>query len=109
MAGQDDWVRMTLRLPEDLHQELQNRSNVSGRSLNTEIVARLLYSIDIDKSRMITSDDHDMEIIIRTDLERIRAKHDKLQEEAQGYAERIAAMERGLREILERRAAQAGE
>lgn len=43
MAKQDDYVRITLRLPPDLHRELAK--SAGARSLNSEIVSRLERSI----------------------------------------------------------------
>lgn len=39
MAKQDDWIRITLRLPPELHQRLSDEAG--AKSLNAEIVARL--------------------------------------------------------------------
>ena len=39
MAKQDDWVRMTLRLPQDLHDRLMGA--LGAKSLNADIVERL--------------------------------------------------------------------
>lgn len=43
MAKQDDWSRITLRLPRDLHEVLVDRAGV--KSLNAEIVERLERSL----------------------------------------------------------------
>lgn len=41
MAKQDDWVRITLRLPRDVHERLTGVLDDTNRSMNAEIVARL--------------------------------------------------------------------
>ena len=43
---QDDYHRMGMRLPRDLHQRLHDAAAESGRSLNGEIVARLQASFE---------------------------------------------------------------
>lgn len=42
MAKQDDWVRITLRLPPELHEQLKERAGAG--SLNAEIVEALEYA-----------------------------------------------------------------
>ncbi len=46
MAKQDDWVRLQVRLPKDLHEGLRNASK---GSLNAQIVDRLARSLMQDK------------------------------------------------------------
>lgn len=41
MATQDDYVRITLRLPKELQERLNEATEESFRSMNAEIVARL--------------------------------------------------------------------
>jgi hypothetical protein len=47
MSGQDDWVKVTLRLPPQLHQKITDAVAVSqnSKSLNLEIVGRLAASL----------------------------------------------------------------
>ncbi len=47
MAKQDDWARITLRIPTELHQRLTSAAGV--KSLNAEIVSRLEESLDRDE------------------------------------------------------------
>jgi hypothetical protein len=44
MAKQDDWVRITLRLPPELHEMLVGQAGAG--SLNAEIVERLIKSVE---------------------------------------------------------------
>jgi DNA-binding FadR family transcriptional regulator len=44
MAKQDDWVRVTLRIPMDLHAKLVHAS--ANSSMNAEILNRLEHSFD---------------------------------------------------------------
>lgn len=41
MAKQDDWVRLTVRIPPELHDKLQTAVTVGPNSMNAEIIARL--------------------------------------------------------------------
>lgn len=41
MANQDDFVKTALRLPRDLHAEIQAAAISTGRSMNAEIIGRL--------------------------------------------------------------------
>lgn len=45
-APQDDWHKTGLRLPRDLHLQLHEAAVASGRSYNSEIVARLQGSFE---------------------------------------------------------------
>jgi predicted butyrate kinase (DUF1464 family) len=45
--AEEDEVRITLRLPEDLRDRLKKATEESGRSMNAEIVDRLTKSFDI--------------------------------------------------------------
>ena len=38
---EDKYTRITLRIPKDLHEKLQYEADVSSKSMNAEIVARL--------------------------------------------------------------------
>ncbi len=46
MAKQDDWQKITLRMPSDLHRRLVDATGAN--SLNAEIVERLRKSLDGD-------------------------------------------------------------
>lgn len=50
MANQDDYARITLRLPRPIHEALASASESAFRSMNAEIVARLESSLEIDKA-----------------------------------------------------------
>lgn len=39
--SQDDYIRTALRLPRDLHAEIQDAADAAGRTMNAEIIARL--------------------------------------------------------------------
>lgn len=41
LTSQDDYIRTALRLPRDLHKEVQDSAEKNNRSMNAEIVARL--------------------------------------------------------------------
>lgn len=41
MANQDDFVKTALRLPRDLHAQVQAAATARGRSMNAEIIERL--------------------------------------------------------------------
>lgn len=45
MAKQDDYIRLTIRLPKDLHEALVTRTANAPHSLNVEIVKRLAQSL----------------------------------------------------------------
>ncbi|MBS7741421.1 MULTISPECIES: hypothetical protein [unclassified Chelatococcus] len=47
MAKQDDYIRITLRLPQDVHRRLIEAAG--PRSLNAEIVTRLQNTLDLDE------------------------------------------------------------
>jgi hypothetical protein len=46
MAKQDEYIRITARLPPELHDALVRLSKKTERSLNGELVARLQIAID---------------------------------------------------------------
>ena len=41
MATQDDYIRVTLRIPKDLHSQLADAAEETSKSMNAEIIARL--------------------------------------------------------------------
>jgi len=44
LSNQDDFIKTALRLPRDVHAAIQKAAEESGRSMNSEIVARLQAS-----------------------------------------------------------------
>lgn len=46
LTPQDDYIKTALRLPRDVHAQIQQAATASGRSMNAEIVARLQGSLD---------------------------------------------------------------
>jgi len=42
MATQDDYIKTALRLPRELHEKLQLAAKEKGRSMNAEIISRLV-------------------------------------------------------------------
>ncbi|WP_271896290.1 Arc family DNA-binding protein [Candidatus Phyllobacterium onerii] len=47
MAKQDEWTRITLRIPPELHEKLTEAARTS--SMNAEIIRRLEYTIEVDR------------------------------------------------------------
>lgn len=47
--SQDDFIKTALRLPRDLHEQIQKASESSGRSMNAEIISRLESSFEPHK------------------------------------------------------------
>jgi hypothetical protein len=43
---EDDYTRITLRIPKHLHQKLTESARISSKSMNAEIVARLDFSFE---------------------------------------------------------------
>lgn len=41
LINQDDFLKTALRIPRDLHEQIQSAAKATGRSMNAEIVARL--------------------------------------------------------------------
>ncbi|MGJ7533906.1 MULTISPECIES: Arc family DNA-binding protein [unclassified Variovorax] len=46
---QDDYMKTALRLPRDLHAKIQEAATASGKSLNSELIARLQHASDVPK------------------------------------------------------------
>lgn len=60
MATQDEYIKTALRLPRDLHKQVQDSAEMKGRSMNAEIIERLAQSfeehpVSTDKNVMILS------------------------------------------------------
>lgn len=51
MAKQDDWVRLTVRMPPELYEQLQAIVASGPRSMNAEIVSRLQQTLDAPSAR----------------------------------------------------------
>lgn len=49
MAKQDDWIRVTVRFPPELHERLNEARG--ARSFNAEVVSRLETSFEVDLAR----------------------------------------------------------
>lgn len=64
MAKQDEWSRITLRLPKELHEQLVD--SAGAKSLNAEIVERLAASY----SRKWAEYDHETLKTLKNDLDR---------------------------------------
>lgn len=45
MANQDDYIRITLRIPKDLHGRLSELAEETSKSMNAEIIGRLEASV----------------------------------------------------------------
>lgn len=59
-TNQDDYIRTALRLPRDLHADVQAAAEKAGRSMNAEIIDRLSNAMnqdelqrDVEKYRMM--------------------------------------------------------
>lgn len=52
---QDDYIKTALRLPRELHTELTGAADREGRSLNSEIIARLQRSFSETESGAVSS------------------------------------------------------
>ena len=50
---EDDYTRITLRIPKELHQKLTEAAKSSSKSMNAEIVARLDNSFDSPSSDLL--------------------------------------------------------
>lgn len=46
LTNQDDFLKTALRIPRDLHEQIQSAAKATGRSMNAEIVARLQQSFE---------------------------------------------------------------
>lgn len=46
LTNQDDFLKTALRIPRDLHEQIQSAARTTGRSMNAEIVARLHQSFE---------------------------------------------------------------
>jgi len=53
LIPQDDYIRTALRLPRDLHAQVQASAETKGRSMNAEIISRLQDSFSKDDSRLV--------------------------------------------------------
>lgn len=45
LTPQDDFIKTALRLPRDVHEKIQEAAKETGRSMNSEIVARLQQTL----------------------------------------------------------------
>lgn len=46
LTNQDDFLKTALRMPRDLHEQIQSAAKATGRSMNAEIIARLQQSFE---------------------------------------------------------------
>ena len=69
-----EYQRITLRIPIDLHQQLMEKSEQKSRSMNAEIIARLLASLSEPDEELPASNAE--EKIRRVALEVVRKELD---------------------------------
>lgn len=69
-----EYQRITLRIPVDLHQQLMEKSEQKSRSMNAEIIARLLASLSETESEPTANSaaSNDDEHIRRVAMEVVR-------------------------------------
>lgn len=46
LTNQDDFLKTALRMPRDLHEQIQSAAKATGRSMNAEIISRLQQSFE---------------------------------------------------------------
>ena len=63
VSKEQELVRITLRLPKDLHQAIETRSKYFDRSLNYEIEAGLRASIKFDEILDAKTDKETLELV----------------------------------------------
>lgn len=78
MAKQDDWIRITLRLPSDLHSKLVDAA--SNSSMNAEIVARLDASFTQPPASYGGDVTAQMEALVERVIEKLQANEAKKKE-----------------------------
>ncbi len=86
---EDDEIRITLRLPESVRDQLKAASDQSGRSMNAEIVARIADSF---RGIIVTPDE----------LHTIRAKQVETEDYVKKLTEALGASAARERELNER-------
>ena len=90
MASQDYWKRITLRIPHDLHEKLQEAGKISA--VNAEIVKRLVESFEEKPAPQ--QDDFDREFEkLRASLETMFSSVDQLVESNTEMRQRIMDLE----------------
>jgi hypothetical protein len=52
-----EYQRITLRIPTDLHKQLMEKSEQKSRSMNAEIIARLIDSLNLPDDELAPSND----------------------------------------------------
>ena len=52
-----EYQRITLRIPTDLHKQLMEKSKQKSRSMNAEIIARLIDSLNLPDDELAPSND----------------------------------------------------
>lgn len=57
LTSQDDYIRTALRLPRNLHKDVQESAEKNQRSMNAEIVARLYSSYEQEQGISSNADD----------------------------------------------------
>ena len=97
MAKQDDWVRLTVRLPPDVHARLSDAVAVGANSMNAEIVERLQFSFTIDDlgKRPAAAEE---QMALRTSYEVTRREMENTKRQLAEIAETLARVEGHMRE-----------
>jgi len=70
-ATQDDFVKTSLRLPQDLHESLSALAEYNGHSLNAEILAHLRAAPLLELVQTLVKDNADMKLMLRELLDQV--------------------------------------
>jgi hypothetical protein len=95
MAKQDDYVRITIRIPKGVHAALAEKCEGEAHSLNAEIVQRLVRSIDEENIKNRVRE------FVMMDKASDEAPGDVIREKLQALIERVVQDADALRMIVE--------
>ena len=67
---QSDYIKSAVRFPPQLHQELKEAAERNGRTLNAEVIARLLNTPVQEKLDRLATNDQEIKTMLRELLDK---------------------------------------
>lgn len=96
MAKQDDWVRLTVRLPPEVYARLTETVATGPNSMNAEIVSRLEFSFSAEEAKKREAVEFE-ETLLRTNYEIMRRQMEGAQDRLSQLIESLAQVEESMR------------
>jgi hypothetical protein len=104
MAYQDEYTKMQLRIPTELHAQIKASAEKSGKSMNAELIARLQKSLEFPEIAAEATEQITNTVAL---LEQVRAMLDRSERRAHSQELLIQMLAATLNGVIQKDSAQA--